>query len=472
MLKCRIQLKNITDVSKFVQKMVKTSNFVISHKEINCIAIDDGNIDLLHVRIDQDQFYDYNADRDMKVGMDFDTLNAVFKEIPDKARNNIIGIEIPLNILKKDIEDYLLYSIIILMIQNYPNEIIRLCIADVLDNYYHSYLPHNYNSSDIKRIIVEKLVQTSSSYKIVILGSYIYKMYYRDRQDLIHNLRYYLMNDKISDFLKEAKNSIESLNQDLQTLVSMIKSTTNDLSKLEKHTYYKRFIEEYPTYAESDSVIGKGIINKLIETNTMNLDMKKFENSYPEFHIITDNSKITLNTKKIEEKKLDVSVLKNIEYLDLAEFSLAEFKKNIYYADLFSEEITFILENNKITFTAESLWGGFKNSYYVNEGDYDPFLQKIENPNKIKNTYSVQYLKNIVEGFGDSKYITIKLKQDVPLFLSALLGNKIEGTHFLAPRIEEREEDYTDEYSDGISKKNIESYFLPKKGKGGKKHGK
>jgi proliferating cell nuclear antigen len=173
---------------------------------------------------------------------------------------------------------------------------------------------------------------------------------------------------------------------------------------------------------------------------------------------ISNKLKITAsdeNTKKKSELQLielgDSAVssnsLKEIFFKNIVELNIDLVEEAIKDAETFSETMQLKFEREGLRFVSEGQLG-LMDTFISNENG---FLKKYSTEITESGFYSVKYLKDIISIKTFADQIEIRISDKNPMRVQADFSDNSNIIYYLAPRIEEEEEEYEkDEITDEI----------------------
>ncbi|MHA1822061.1 MAG: proliferating cell nuclear antigen (pcna) [Promethearchaeota archaeon] len=153
--------------------------------------------------------------------------------------------------------------------------------------------------------------------------------------------------------------------------------------------------------------------------------------------------KFSLQLIDLGEKSVDTGALEKIEYTSKVTIPIEYLDESIKDADIYAETLTILIDEEKgIIFRAEGQIGENENIY---EKD-DEGIENLEVSEVGEGTFALQYLKYLVkvQSITDKLFMALSTGTPLKAIFNILTASSI--TYFLAPRIEEEEEDYDETY--------------------------
>jgi proliferating cell nuclear antigen len=142
---------------------------------------------------------------------------------------------------------------------------------------------------------------------------------------------------------------------------------------------------------------------------------------------------IELGDSGIKPEALD-----NITYASKISIPLSYLDEAIKDADIFSETLVLSMADDGITFKAEGQIG--ESETVLEKGDEG--IQDFSCTEKGDGTFALQYLKNIVKISAIADRVELSLNSNTPLKAKFNILSSSLFKYYLAPRIDEKEEDY------------------------------
>lgn len=199
----------------------------------------------------------------------------------------------------------------------------------------------------------------------------------------------------------------------------------------------------------------KGVKKKTTKTKKTAISLPKlkvyvlFDRQYNEL-ILEKNEfeKISIKLLNLGDSGIKPEALNNITYENSFYITPKTFLANIKYSDVFSETTTFKIDNGKILFLSDGFAGG-----HISE--YDKESPEIKELHILSSNFSIvfanRYFQSIMGNNKDKINVNIEdlvdslkfeINGNTPLKISAKLLNSSYIKYFLAPRIDEQEDDY------------------------------
>ncbi len=151
----------------------------------------------------------------------------------------------------------------------------------------------------------------------------------------------------------------------------------------------------------------------------------------------------SLQLMELGDDGLKPGALESIDYMAKASIPLAYLEEAIKDADIFSETmIVSIADDEGIVFKAQ---GQIGESECILEKD-DEGINDFIASEKGEGTFPLEYLKDIIKIGTITDRVEISLNPNTPIKAKFNILSSSSFTYFLAPRIEEEEEDYDENY--------------------------
>lgn len=135
--------------------------------------------------------------------------------------------------------------------------------------------------------------------------------------------------------------------------------------------------------------------------------------------------------------------LENIEYQATATIPISYLEEAIKDADIFSETLQFKMSGSGgIEFKSEGQIGATETQLAKD----DDSIQNFSVEDEAEGTFALQYLKNIIKINAIADLVNLSLNSNTPVKAKFNVLSSSNFTYYLAPRIEEEEEDYDENY--------------------------
>jgi proliferating cell nuclear antigen len=130
--------------------------------------------------------------------------------------------------------------------------------------------------------------------------------------------------------------------------------------------------------------------------------------------------------------------LEKIKYSSEICLPLAYIDEAIKDADIFAETLNLKIEEEGIKFNATGQIG--ESETFIEKGD--PGVTKLEVSEMGEGTFALQYMKNILKIGVIAESVNLFINSNTPIKCIFKILSSSSFTYYLAPRIEEEEEDY------------------------------
>jgi len=289
--------------------------------------------------------------------------------------------------------------------------------------------------SSIKKLVesVESLV--SESHLIVDSNGFLIKAMDGNHICLIH-LK--VNKNDCSSFLFEGKEQIE------------VGLNFEDLSKILKRSTEKDFVRLSFNSSSPHKELSIEVIKAKIEELDMNEEQKhEYKIAHPKSRV----PKLKIRSLGSKAKTFTMGLI-DVDSEDFNLDSLCQFSQNMVLhfkingeeldeivkdSEIYSEVLGIGLKGENLIFSAEGSIGKYKNPYKINE------LSDFEGRDSdFSCNYAIGFIKNILKSNGlTEKSIQIGLQGESPLYLKYSIWNESTIEYFLAPRVEDNEEEET-----------------------------
>jgi proliferating cell nuclear antigen len=148
--------------------------------------------------------------------------------------------------------------------------------------------------------------------------------------------------------------------------------------------------------------------------------------------------KFTIGLIEIEGEEIDVNSLEGMEFPNNCSFNVQYLDEAIKDAEIFSEVLQ-VKAEDQLVFSTNGTIGDME---YVLEKDE---LDSADFTDLSMGIFAITFLKNILKVMAIGKKINMSLKSEAPLKMLFHILNDSRIMYFLAPRVEEDEDDQYDD---------------------------
>ncbi|MHA1338560.1 MAG: proliferating cell nuclear antigen (pcna) [Promethearchaeota archaeon] len=187
---------------------------------------------------------------------------------------------------------------------------------------------------------------------------------------------------------------------------------------------------------------------KILRRSSNDIITLKYKDDSGKINIIMKNNTskksrtFSLKLIDINESGIKPEALMNIPYKASVSIPLVYLDESIKDADIFSETLSVILSKNEgIIFKAEGQNGEMKTELEKDDDGVEEF--NIEEDGE--GSFAIAYLKNILKIGSITDRLTISLNPNTPIKCQFNILSNSSFIYFLAPRVEEEEEEDYDE---------------------------